>query len=424
MTTRTQAPLDRLRAAVRKVIAMNQTSRVFTYFGAGAEPGVNARHMSADMRYNKTKETCNIRIVDYSAVSITSKSMSNTQLINLLSDPQVSEKPSWAKVRWIDIGGISWDVIKMLSIKYKIHPLALENIMHTHSKATTSKSDYYMQHLFLRILCLELRDKDSAIPLLEVQRDATFNVEALDPTANASFSSTRRKSKSIAYHNLESQDAAATVQVEALKHRDRVECNVFPLFILLFRDGTVITLHRTISEKFTKPIINRLARSDTLLRTTSDASFLVQSLLDLTVDKALGLAEACETKLKKFEKQLLLKPDVDTVGNLHILAGDINLHQRALEPLKRVIYGLRRYDIDRCLALLNLPPEEEKDAVVKGYISPKAQIYLADVFDHIDYVLASLDKVYNLSENLMSYSFNVRCSYDIQKNLSAYQLDS
>ncbi|KIK54135.1 hypothetical protein GYMLUDRAFT_48945 [Collybiopsis luxurians FD-317 M1] len=407
----TDAPRDRLRAAVRKVIALNQTSRVFSYYGAGAEPGVNARHLSSDFRYNGSREQCQIRVVDYSPVSISSRTLSNDQLINMLSDARTNEKPSWAKIRWIDVGGISWDVIKMLSIKYKIHPLALENIMHSHSNATASKSDYYLQHLFLRILCLELRDEDSAISLAEVQRKATLDVEDLKPAVVGNpFPSKWRKGTG--YRNLRDLDAAATVQIEALKHRDRVEVNAFPIFILLFRDGTVITIHRTTSTKLMEPILNRLSRPDTLLRTTSDPSFLVQSLLDLVVDKALGLAEACENKMKKFEMKLLLKPEVETVSNLHILTGDISLHQRALEPLRRVIYGLRRYDLDRCIALLDTPPGEEKTVKVKGYISHAAQIYLADVYDHMDYILASLDKVYHLSENLIQYSFNLT-SYEM-----------
>jgi len=161
-----------------------------------------------------------------------------------------------------------------------------------------------------------------------------------------------------------------------------------------------------------EPIRHRLSRADTLLRTTSDASFLLQSLLDLAVDKAMGLTEACEARLKTSEKQILLNPKLHTVNSLHVLAGDINIHRRALEPLKRVIYGLRRYDLDRCIALLDLPPGEEKKAGVQGYMSHTSLIYLSDVQDHIDYILGSLDIVYSLSENLIGYSFNLT-SYEM-----------
>jgi len=64
---------------------------------------------------------------------------------------------------------------------------------------------------------------------------------------------------------------------------------------------------------------------------------------------------------------------------VHILSGDLTLHKRTLGPLKTVIYGLRRYDDDRCAALLS---PEEKDEVerrgekVKGFMSHKSKIYL------------------------------------------------
>jgi hypothetical protein len=40
-----------------------------------------------------------------------------------------------------------------------LHPLALEDIFHER-KQNRSKADYYSKHLFLRILCHELRDVD------------------------------------------------------------------------------------------------------------------------------------------------------------------------------------------------------------------------------------------------------------------------
>ena len=58
---------------------------------------------------------------------------------------------------------------------------------------------------------------------------------------------------------------------------------------------------------------------------------------------------------------------------VHILQGDLILHKRTLEPIKTVIYGLRRYDVDRAMAL-----RETADARAKedGYMSHKSKIYL------------------------------------------------
>lgn len=60
---------------------------------------------------------------------------------------------------------------------------------------------------------------------------------------------------------------------------------------------------------------------------------------------------------------------------MHIISGDIQLHKRTLEPIKTMIYGLRRYDVDRCAALIN-PAKLNEKVVVEGFMSHKAKIYL------------------------------------------------
>ena len=41
--------------------------------------------------------------------------ISNNEFVNLMVTG--GERPSWSRVRWIDIGGISWDVLSALAIK-------------------------------------------------------------------------------------------------------------------------------------------------------------------------------------------------------------------------------------------------------------------------------------------------------------------
>lgn len=119
MNSNAKPPMDRFRATVHKVITLNRASTIIASYGAGAEPGINPRHPSADFRFRgSVREACEIRVVDYSPVSISSRRMSNKELIDMLTDPVVSERPPWAKVRWIDVSGISWDVLKVLAIKY------------------------------------------------------------------------------------------------------------------------------------------------------------------------------------------------------------------------------------------------------------------------------------------------------------------
>ena len=49
------------------------------------------------------------------------------------------------------------------------------------------------------------------------------------------------------------------------------------------------------------------------------------------------------------------------------------MHKRTLEPIKTLVYGLRRYDVDRCAALTDAAYDSGK---VQGYMSHKSKIYL------------------------------------------------
>jgi len=159
----------------------------------------------------------------------------------------------------------------------------------------------------------------------------------------------------------------------------------------------------------TEPITTRIRHAGTSLRRTADPSLLVQSLLDLTVDSALEVVDEYRARLHMLEGVILTKSKVKTVRSLHILSGDLILHKRTLGPVKSLIYSLWNYDVDRTAACLDVPTSEHEKVV--GYMSNKAKIYLADVHDHIEYALSSMDMYSAMAENLVNYSFNM-ASYE------------
>lgn len=61
---------------------------------------------------------------------------------------------------------------------------------------------------------------------------------------------------------------------------------------------------------------------------------------------------------------------------MHILSGDLTLRKRTLEPIKSLVYGLRRYDVDRCAALIDMNNPANANVKVVGFMSHKAKIYL------------------------------------------------
>ncbi|KAG7100027.1 hypothetical protein E1B28_001813 [Marasmius oreades] len=465
-----QHPRERFRAAVRKVMAMHRSTSIMVANGVGAEPGVDPRRASANLQFGKIKQDCVIEILDYSSLRHSYGRMTNKEFVNFLTDPKASQREPWVKVRWINIGGLSWDVMKAVSLKYDIHPLALEDVFH-HRPGARSKADYYTKHLFIHILCHELGHDGDV--LAEIQRHGTSAAlgstlaESIDiprssspepltdadkmgldvleeeeitlygtaPNSRKSTLRMRNRAKLAGAGGdlehgrqgglLSFMNKAKTrretkrrqaredeIKVGELKKGEKVVVREIPFFIFLYRNGTVITLHRDPDLSITNPIVQRLHQRDTGLRTSADPSLLVQSLLDLIVDKAVEVTEEYAFKIKKFEGQILLRPDVATVRNLHIFSEDLILLKRTLEPIKTLVYGLRRYDVDRCAALVD--PSKDTGEPIKGYMSQKSKIYLADVFDHMEYVLSSLDMFAAISENLINYTFNMT-SYEMNE---------
>ncbi|KAG1902533.1 uncharacterized protein F5891DRAFT_1022041 [Suillus fuscotomentosus] len=465
-----QTPKDRFRACVRKVISIHRKTTILLGFGlAGAEPGVDPRRQSAYLHYAHIRERCEIQIADYSTLRSSFGNMDNERFVQMLNDKRSSEREPWVKVRWINVCGISWDVMSALALKYGLHPLALEVVLHKHGH-TRSKMDYYSQHLFIHVLSHTLASSSSSPnpytpegedpprsyspgPMTpgdyhkEYFKDDGIHADAGDEGSTmygGSAPATWRlgstiRSRTSATADMESvararddgltpltsatrKDSAsrkrrekAQMTLTDLKKAGRVNVCIHPISIFLLRDGTVISVMPSNFIDFTGSIMARLRQPDTGLRTSADPSLLVQSLLDLIVDSALEVVDAFHEEILQLEYDVLMKPDMKVVTRLHILSGDLMLHKRTLGPLKTVIGGLRRYDEDRCAALLS-PAEkwvqEQSREKVKGFMSHKSKIYLADVHDHMEYVLTSMDMFAGITENLINYTFDMK-SYEM-----------
>ena len=111
-------PKDRFRSAVRKVMAMRTTSSFMARRGIGAEPGVDPRRASAFLNYGHVRQQCLIEVNDYSTMRTSFGRMTNAEFVRLLADGKASAREPWVRVRWINIGGISWDVVSALALKY------------------------------------------------------------------------------------------------------------------------------------------------------------------------------------------------------------------------------------------------------------------------------------------------------------------
>ncbi|KAG8813777.1 hypothetical protein FRC17_001431 [Serendipita sp. 399] len=418
----------------------------------GSEPGLDPRREAIHRAYAHIKEECEIEVIDYGAQNIKFRQYKNADFLDFLAK---SDRTPSFKVRWINVAGISWDIISALALKYQLHPLSIEDILHS-GATTRSKADYYSRHLFLHVLCHSLTTKRSS-PLkpkylqddsgssgeesesTEVEDDETDNEQEVIEEDNRRALLRRVTRRRGRRHRTKSSDTEAAqstntsresrlrmpslrwteamnllspegrrrqtriAKLEALKKRDRVRVLVSNAFFFLFRDGTVISIHQG-DRSFGNQIYTRLRHADTVLRRDPDASMLLQSLLDLIVDQTLQVIEKYGDKINESETRVLLKPNMEVVRVLHILSADLTLRKRTMQPLKSLIYGLRRFDTERTIAACTVAGQP---APAQGYITPKTKVYLADISDHLETIMSSLDQFSTMTDNLIDFVFNM-----------------
>lgn len=120
-----------------------------------AEPGVDANaddfsisqshkvslrllYIDAELTFN---QKCGITAVDFSESHIEQNELTNDTLAAFLATP----RPDWARCRWINVNGLSWDVVGMLGKHRNLHGLAIEDLLHLR---TRTKVDWYTDHAF------------------------------------------------------------------------------------------------------------------------------------------------------------------------------------------------------------------------------------------------------------------------------------
>lgn len=113
----------------------------------GAEPGVDTARDAAP-HLGTLQQQCDITVVDFSDEQMTRAQLNNDTLDEFLQAP----KPDWVACRWININGLSWDVIKTLGNYKSLHRLAIEDLMNTRGR---TKADWYSDQAYGECPCSE-----------------------------------------------------------------------------------------------------------------------------------------------------------------------------------------------------------------------------------------------------------------------------
>lgn len=191
-----------------------------------------------------------------------------------------AHRPEWSAVRWINVDGLTdMGVVRGLAEKYRLHPLAVEDVLHvTHRpKVEPYEEDGNLQaRLFIIARMLELADGH-----LRSEQISIF-----------------------------------------LGHR------------------TVLTFQERRGDVW-DGIRQRIQTAASRLR-ANDASFLVHSLLDAIVDSCFPILEFYGDRLEDVEAEVLQHPTPAIIQEIHTLKREMLLLRRAVWPMREVISALQR----------------------------------------------------------------------------------
>lgn len=223
-----------------------------------------------------------ITCIDYSTAKATE------QDIHGLEDFLEQHRPEWSAVRWINMDGLSdHDAIHALATKYDLHPLAIEDLLHTSQR-----------------------------PKVE------------------------------AYGGGESEfQARLFIVLQAPVIRDgNLRSGQISIFV---GHNTVLTFQQNHPAAW-DPIIQRLKVSGSRLR-AADASFLAYSLLDAMVDNCFPILETYSDRAEGLEIQIQERSHPNLIHEIHQLKRGLLMLHRILWPMREVVSTLQR-DPHECLS--------------------------------------------------------------------------
>ena len=283
----------------------------------GQEPGIDTSttHPHPLSYTPELHEECQITVVDFSEDDVRLQHLDNESLEEFMD----KGRPEWATCRWINVNGLSWDVIKTLGNHKKLHRLAIEDLLNTRNR---TKADWYSDHTYMVLPLQKLihihseDDVDSdcsdwshagprAVPrkrkkkkgsLLSsfrrrAQQDRGEPPKPLDTSAEIDkptngFVTARASSDMKApitnvrtlqrYHGGPNEERIEFMEKHSALASKRLGVGVEQVSIFLTSDNSVISFFENSADDIETPIISRISTQETILRRSSDASMVTQ----------------------------------------------------------------------------------------------------------------------------------------------------
>lgn len=356
----------------------------------GAEPGIDVTVDDEKVPPHLINliAPCDVQIVDFSEAKISVQKAGNDTLFDLLEEP----KPEEFKCRWINVNGLSWDVIKMIGNRFRLHRLAIEDLIHTHSR---TKVDWYSDQACIILTLQKLvrlhqhddenedcpahedvesmgggakggwwpgpreayKEKDVLPRYLDRDRDGKID-EFVKAHSNTSEASPIKEIRTL--HRYESSQIAkhtAFMEKHSVLSSEDLVVSVEQVSIFLLADNTIVSFFEHSAEDIEAPILQRLMSEETVLRSSCDASLVLQAIIDAIVDLAMPIREAYNKARKELQVDAMTSPNIRTSRALHVFGEEIDMLQNLIKPIVHLVNALRDHNTEPHMGMGMMPPE-------------------------------------------------------------------
>ncbi|KAG9243270.1 cora family metal ion transporter-like protein [Calycina marina] len=418
----------------------------------GQEPGLDPSKPNGGRKIGAPllHERCQITVMDYSGSDLEVHDFDNQGLIDFLKAPQ----EEWIKCRWINVNGLSWDVIQAVAENKNLHRLAIEDLVNTESR---TKADWYTDHTFIVMTLFKLihlhdssqdecdtdtedsEDNDNINKAHGLSQQASSGWKwifggksdakqqlaekvAVSVSVNGGVTghtkdvedATVKKVRTLQrFHSGRNEDKMTYMERHSVLAPQKEAVSAEQVSIFLTADNTVISFFENSADDLEGPILHRLCTPDTILRSSCDGSLLLQALIDAIIDLAIPVTRAYEDFIGTLELNVLTDPNIKHTKNLYIATTEITKMRANISPTIQMINALRDHKISVEKDGDNSKHHHgnKRSAHCTVDISSVARVYFGDVEDHILQMIDSMETMHRSCDNMIDLIFNTVSAY-------------